>query len=78
MMGLFDKLGQQGQAAQPQQIPQDIRREAGNLRSDPSAYLSKRGYKIPAGMTDPRQITTYLLRTGQIGANRLQQLFGMK
>lgn len=77
-MGLFDKLGQQGQSVHPQQIPQDIRREAGNLRSDPSAYLSKRGYKIPEGMTDPRQITTYLLRTGQIGTNKLQQLFGMK
>lgn len=78
-MGLFDKLGQREQTAQiSPQVQRDIQREAGNLRSDPSAYLSKRGYKIPAGMTDPRQITTYLLRTGQIGANRLQQLFGMK
>ena len=79
-MGLFDKLGQ-GAApapAQGQQITPDmVRAEVGNIRQNPTAYLSRYGMKIPDGMTDPREITTYLLRSGQIGGGRVQQIFKM-
>ena len=81
-MGLFDKLGQ-GTApvpaqGQPGQITPDmVRAEVGNIRQNPAAYLGRYGMKIPDGMTDPREITTYLLRSGQIGGGRVQQIFQM-
>jgi len=81
-MGLFDKLGQ-GAApapAQGQQITPDmVRAEVGNIRQNPAAYLSRYGMKIPEGINvnDPREITTYLLRSGQIGGGRVQQIFQM-
>lgn len=81
-MGLFDKLGQGTAPApaqgQPAQITPDmVRAEVGNIRQNPAAYLSRYGMKIPDGMTDPREITTYLLRSGQIGGGRVQQIFQM-
>lgn len=83
-MGLFDKLGQ-GTApvpaqGQPVQITPDmVRAEVGNIRQNPAAYLSRYGMKIPEGINvnDPREITTYLLRSGQIGGGRVQQIFQM-
>ena len=83
-MGLFDKLGQ-GTApvpaqGQPGQITPDmVRAEVGNIRQNPAAYLSRYGMKIPEGINvnDPREITTYLLRSGQIGGGRVQQIFQM-
>lgn len=81
-MGLFDKLGQgtapspaQGQPAQI--TPDMVRVEVGNIRQNPAAYLGRYGMKIPDGMKDPREITTYLLRSGQIGGGRVQQIFQM-
>ena len=81
-MGLFDKLGQGTAPApaqgQPAQITPDmVRQEVGNIRQNPSAYLGRYGMKIPDGMNDPREITTYLLRSGQIGGGRVQQIFKM-
>lgn len=82
-MGLFDKLGQ-GAAPAPQTIPQGqqitpdmVRAEVGNIRQNPAAYLGRYGMKIPDGMNDPREITTYLLRSGQIGGGRVQQIMKM-
>lgn len=81
-MGLFDKLGQGTAQApaqgQPAQITPDmVRAEVGNIRQNPAAYLGRYGMKIPDGMNDPREITTYLLRSGQIGGGRVQQIFKM-
>lgn len=84
-MGLFDKLAQgtRGTAqapvqGQPAQITPDmVRREVGNIRQNPAAYLSRYGMRIPDGMNDPKGITTYLLRSGQIGGGRVQQIFQM-
>lgn len=81
-MGLFDKLGQGTAPAptqgQPAQITPDmVRQEVGNIRQNPAAYLGRYGMKIPDGMNDPREITTYLLRSGQIGGGRVQQIFKM-
>ena len=85
-MGLFDKLGEQikhpatDEAFQknlPQITPDMVRAEVGNIRQNPAAYLRRYGKNIPDGMNDPREITTYLLRSGQIGGGRVQQIFQM-
>ena len=78
-MSIFDSLGnraQQGQQGQ-QMNPQAMQNELGSIKADPGKYLQGHGYKIPAGMTDPKQITQHLLRTGQVGSPRLQQVMRM-
>ena len=75
-MSIFEKLHQQGQ--QQKQISQDdMRTEIGRIQADPGAYLQQRGFTIPQGMTDPRQITRHLLQSGQVGQGRLQQVMRM-
>ena len=71
MMGIFDRLGQN------QVSPQDMRTEMGRIQQNPASYLKQRGFNIPAGMSDPRQITQHLLRTGQVGNQRLQMVMKM-
>ena len=56
------------------QIPDEMQRDLGGIKSNPCSFLHSRGYNIPDGMTDPKQITQHLLQTGQIGGNRLQQV----
>lgn len=80
-MGLFDKLGQGNVTApaqgQPAHItPEMMRQEVANLQQNPAAYLKQRGFTLPANInaSDPRQITQYLLQSGQIGSGRLQQI----
>ena len=76
-MSVFDRLGGQ-QPQQGQQItPQMMRTEMGRIQADPAAYLQKRGFNIPGGMSDPKQITQYLLQSGQVGGGRLQQIMQM-
>jgi hypothetical protein len=70
-MGIFDSIGDQ----QQQQV--DMRQEIGNIKSNPGSYLKGRGFNIPDGMSDPKQITQYLLQSGQVGGNRLQQVMRM-
>ena len=75
-MSIFEKLHQQGQ--QQKQISQeDMRTEIGRIQADPGSYLQQRGFTIPQGMTDPRQITQHLLQSGQVGQGRLQQVMKM-
>lgn len=74
-MGLFDSIKQerQGQGYDPRQrqlMEQDLQ----GVKANPAAFLANRGITIPEGMTDARQITQYLLQTGQIGVPRLQQV----
>lgn len=81
-MGIFEKLGQvpQGQPAKGQQAqvtPEMMRREIGSISRDPGAYLGQRGFRIPQGMTDAKEITQYLLQTGQVGGNRLGPIIRM-
>lgn len=77
-MGLFDQLGQRPAQGEGQQITPDMmRREMSSIQQNPGAYLSQRGFTVPDGMTDPRQITQHLLRTGQVGGGRLQQVMRM-
>jgi len=81
-MGLFDIFGGQPQQApqqRPQMDPRQMQQELGMIKSNPGSYLKSRGYDIPEGMTDAKEITQYLLRTKQVGIPRLQQtasLFG--
>ena len=82
-MGLFDSLGQQpARQNQGQQVPSEeqmrmMRQDVGEIKANPCGYLSARGYNIPEGMTDAKQITQHLLRTGQIGNQRLQHVMQM-
>lgn len=71
-MSLFESLGGQGQQGQ-----QDMRGEMNRIQQNPGAYLQQRGFNIPQGMTDPRQITQHLLRTGQVGGQKLQAVMRM-
>jgi hypothetical protein len=61
----------------PRQMQQRMRHDIGEISAHPAAYLQERGYNIPDGMTDAKQITQYLLQTGQIGTPRLQQVMSM-
>ena len=70
-MGIFDSLGGQ------QQPQMNMQQELGNIKSNPGPYLKRLGFNIPDGMTDAKQITQYLLQTGQVGVNRLQQVMRM-
>lgn len=77
-MGLFDRLGGQQQPAQQQQItPEMMRREVDSIKGNPVSYLRQHGYNIPNGMSDPKQITQYLLQNGMVGGGRLQQVMRM-
>ena len=85
-MGIFDSLGKQGasrapqtqaQQMDPRQMQQAMRNEIGQIKAHPGDYLKKAGYTIPDGMTDAGQITQYLLRSGQIGGGRYQQVMRM-
>lgn len=76
-MPLFDKVAK-GVRGPGQQVTPEMQREVGSIKSDPGSYLKSRGYSIPDGMTDPKEITVHLLKTGQVGSSRLQQIFGMK
>lgn len=80
-MGLFDQLGrqpvQQGQQMDPRQMQHQMQQEVGQIKAHPGTYLKQHGYNIPDGMTDAKQITQYLLQTGQIGTPRLQQVVSM-
>ena len=71
-MSLFESLGEQGQQGQ-----QDMRGEVSRIQQNPGAYLQQRGFSIPQGMKDPRQITQHLLRTGQVGGQKLQAVMRM-
>lgn len=76
-MGLFDRLGQPAQAEQQQITPDMMRQEVNTIKANPSSYLQRYGFSIPDGMTDPKQITQHLLRSGQVGGGKLQQVMRM-
>lgn len=71
-MSLFQQLGQQGQ--QPRQDP---RQAVNEIKADPSGFLSRAGFSVPAGMTDSGQIIQHLISSGQVSNPRLRQVMGM-
>lgn len=76
-MGLFESYKSQQQSMNPQQMQQRMRQDINAISAHPGAYLKERGFNIPDGMTDAKQITQYLLQTRQIGTPRLQQVVSM-
>lgn len=76
-MGLFDQLGQKPQQMDPRQQQQMMQRDVQQVKAHPASFLKEKGLNIPDGMTDATQITQYLLRTGQIGPQRLQAVMRM-
>lgn len=80
-MSIFDKLGHQTPAmprgAAQMRPDQAMQQELGQIKSNPGSYLKSKGYNIPDGMTDARQITQYLLQTQQVGTPRLQKVASM-
>lgn len=76
-MGIFDSLGRQNSLpmAQMQRASYEaMMQDVGQISSNPGTYLKAKGFKIPEGMSDAKQITQYLLKTGQVGTPRLQQV----
>jgi hypothetical protein len=71
-MSIFQQLGQQGQ--QPRQDP---RQAVNEIKADPSGFLSRAGFSVPAGMTDSGQIIQHLISSGQVSNPRLRQVMGM-
>lgn len=67
----------QGASQQQQFSPDMMRREVDSIKGNPVSYLRQRGFNIPDGMTDPKQITQYMLQNGMIGGGRLQQVMRM-
>ena len=80
-MSLFDQIGapiaQQGQQMDHRRMQQQMKNEIGQIKAHPGSYLKDKGYNIPDGMTDAKQITQYLLQTGQVGTPRLHQVMSM-
>ena len=74
-MSFFDSHRQQSQ--QPQQMPVEMQQALGGIKANPVSFLHDRGFNVPDGMTDPKQITQHLLQTGQVGGGRLQQVMRM-
>lgn len=75
-MPLFDRIKPTEQKSE-RVTPEMMRREIGSIQANPGAYLGQRGFRIPEGMTDPKEITTHLLKTGQVGSSRLSQVMQM-
>lgn len=70
-MSLFQQLGQ------GQQPRQDPRQAVSEIKADPSGFLSRAGFSVPAGMTDSGQIIQHLISSGQVRDPRLRQVMGM-
>ena len=82
MMSLFDKLAVKGPSrpsGEQQQINpmRAMQNEVGQVKSHPGSYLKAKGFNIPDGMTDPGQITQYLIQSGQVGNGRYQMAMRM-
>ena len=74
-MGIFDMLGKTNTPTLPQKASYEaMQKDVGDIKANPGSYLKAKGYSVPEGMTDAKQITQYLLHTGQIGTPRLQQV----
>ena len=74
-MGIFDMLGKTNASTPPQRASYEaMQKDVGDIKANPGSYLKAKGYNVPDGMKDAKQITQYLLQTGQIGTPRLQQV----
>lgn len=64
-MSLLNQLGRQ------QQDPQAALQE---IQKGPAAFLSRHGFQIPEDLRTPQQIIPYLLSSGQVSQDQLQDV----
>ena len=71
MSDMFNALGRQNQPNQEQSLQQ--------LKDNPTEYLKKMGYSMPAGVNvhNPQSIINGLVQSGQIGNGKIQQIMKM-
>ena len=69
-MSLFDSLNGKRQQVNPMQKLQE-------LKQNPASVLQQAGFNIPGDMTDPNQITQYLLSSVQVSQNKYSQVLQM-
>ncbi len=72
MSNLFNSLGNSQNNKNPMQMVQQ-------LKSNPSEFLKSRGFNIPNGVdtSNPQSIINGLMRSGQIGNGKYQQVMHM-
>lgn len=66
-MSLYEQMGQ----------TPNMQQAVSDLKANPGSFLKSRGFNIPANMSNPEQITRYLVQSGQVGNGRLQMLMRM-
>ena len=70
-MSLFDNLGAKNQqVANPMQV-------LAQLKQNPADFVSKAGFNVPQGMSNPQQIINHLMQSGQIPQSRYNQAMQM-
>lgn len=48
------------------------------LKQDPVATLAQKKYHIPPGMTDPNDISQYLLNTNQVSQQQINDIMSLR
>lgn len=73
-MSIFDQLGRQPARQHPQMADprQSMNQALDQMRRDPRGMIQQAGLSVPENMTDPRELATYLMDSGQVGGPRLQ------
>lgn len=80
IMGIFESLGlMNGHRIQNGRENTQIQQEkriptVQELSMDPVRILRNEGYTIPDGITDPKQLSMYLINSNQVRNGRLQTL----
>lgn len=59
------------------QNPQQAQQMMTQFRSNPAQMLMRLGYNIPPNLTTPDQIGPYLLQSGQISKQQVNQLMAL-
>lgn len=63
-MSLFEKLNQ----------PQNMQQAVERMKANPIAMLKQAGFNVPENLNTPPDIINYLLKSGQVNQQRLQQI----
>lgn len=78
MSDLFNSLGNKNQQVNSRQMNTDPNQMLQELKNDPTNFLKNRGFNIPNGVNmntnNPWSIINGLMRSGQIGNSRFQQV----
>ncbi len=69
-MSLYDTI-------RSRQQPQSIQQALQQIRNDPGSYLRQAGFNVSPGTSDPRQLVSQLMSSGQIPQGRLQMAQAM-